>query len=77
MRFQCSLTRFRQFVIFLKNLREIRLESALTYTWVLFQQELVVKFQDLQIEHTAKYNEMKYKRKSLFCLQIKQTPWLL
>jgi len=26
---------------------------------------MVVKFQDLEIEHTAKYNEMKNKRKSL------------
>lgn len=32
-----------------------------------FCQEMVIKFQDLQIEHTAKLNEMKTKRKRL-CL---------
>lgn len=45
----------------------VRIEFTVTLTCIFFCQEMVIKFQDLQIEHTAKLNEMKTKRKRL-CL---------
>lgn len=46
--------------LFLNQTTAISVTFTVIYS---LQQELVVKFQELQIEHTAKYNEVKNKRK--------------